>query len=190
MQSHHFTEIARDVLEDAWDEASTLRHDTVRPDHLLLGLARSSDSTLRKIWSRLNIDPAEIRVAALADLPSGKPENKDSDRPYTSSSKRVIEHAMREASALGDHAVEPTHLLLGLVQLADDMVAHLLKERGVTARLVRTILADLRGRPVPEPAVLSIDVKIQLANGAWIQKTFAGADESVLSYLSENLRPS
>jgi ATP-dependent Clp protease ATP-binding subunit ClpA len=188
MQGHRFTEAATRVLADAREKAWTLTHETVRPDHLLFGLARSKDRTLLQLWARLGIDPAEIGRAALADLPPGNPENDDTHPPYTSFSKRVIEFAMREASALNDDTVEPTHILLGVIQLGDDTVAHVLRERAVTADRVRAAFGDLRGRPVPEVVVCSIAVNIRLRDGTVIQRTFEGGDPAVLSFLSPYLR--
>jgi hypothetical protein len=63
--------------------------------------------TLLQVWAHLGIDRAELGRAALADLPAENPESDDTHPPYASSSKRVIEYAMREASALNDDTVEP-----------------------------------------------------------------------------------
>ena len=189
MQGYHFTETVRRVLEAAREEASKLMHESVRPDHLLLGLARSKDKTLLQVWSRLNVDPVEIGRATLAGIPDGKLKNSDSDTPYTSHAKRVLETAMREASTLGDDLVGPTHLLLGLVHLDAEAVAQVLQQRGVTAQRVRAALADLRGEPSPEEAVLSIEVKVALRNGAVVQKTFAAGDRAVLALVSGYLPP-
>ena len=155
MQGHRFTTAAARVLTDAREKAWTLTHETVRPDHLLFGLARSKDRTLLQVWAHLGIDRAEIGRAALADLPAGNPESDDTHPPYSSFSKRVIEYAMREASALNDDTVEPTHILLGVMQLGDDTVAHVLRKRAVTADRVRTTFGDLRGGSLPLTTVLA-----------------------------------
>jgi ATP-dependent Clp protease ATP-binding subunit ClpC len=189
MQGYNFTETVRRSLADAREEASALKHEYVSAGHLLLGLAKSKDRTLLQIWSGLDIDPADIRRDTLAGLPTGQAEHNDSDLPYTTYAKRVLEFAMREASALKDDAVEPTHILLGVARLGDDTAARVLRKRGVTTDRVRAVLADLRGRPLPEVAVVSIEVKIQLRDGSVIQETFAGGDTAVLPFLSGYLLP-
>jgi ATP-dependent Clp protease ATP-binding subunit ClpA len=190
MQGHRFPEATTRVLADAREKAWTLTHEMVRPGHLLFGLARSKDRTLLQLWARLDIDPDEVGRAALANLPPGNPESDDTHPPFTSFSKRVIEFAMREASALGDDTVEPTHILLGVIQLGDDTVARVLRERGVTADGVRAAFGDVRGRLVPEVVVTSIAVNVLLRDGAVIHKTFEGGDPAVLSFLSPYLRRS
>jgi ATP-dependent Clp protease ATP-binding subunit ClpC len=190
MQGYDFTETVRRSLADAREEASALKHDYVSPKHLLLGLTKSPDRTLLEIWLGLDIDPADIRRATLASLPTGQTERTDADLPYTTGAKRVLEFAMREASALKDDSVEPTHILLGLARLGDDSIADILRKQGATIDRIRAVLADLRGRPLSEVAVVSIEVKIQLRDGAVIQKTFSGGDSSIVSFLSGYLLPS
>jgi ATP-dependent Clp protease ATP-binding subunit ClpC len=184
MQGYNFAETLRRSLADAREEASALKHEHVTPEHLLLGLANSKDRTLLQIWSGLDVDPADLRRAALASVPSGKSAQHSSDLPYTTDAKRVLEFAMREASALKDTAVEPTHILLGIARLGDGIAARVLREGGVTIDRIRAVLADLRDRPFTEVGVVSIEIRIQLRDGAVIQETFAGGDPSVIAFLS------
>jgi hypothetical protein len=72
----------------------------------------------------------------------------------------VLVFAMHEVSALKDEAVEPTHTLLGVACLGDDIAARVLSERSITTDPVRAVVAELRGRPVEEIAVVSIETTI------------------------------
>jgi ATP-dependent Clp protease ATP-binding subunit ClpA len=151
MQSFGWTESARHVLADAREEASVLKHERVRLEHLLLALAKSNDGTLVRIWAGLVVDSTDLARVTLASLPAGQSWHEDPGVPFTAEAKRVLEFAMREASTLSEDAVEPAHILLGLFHLGEDTATHMLQERGVTADRVRAILTDLRGRPVPDP---------------------------------------
>jgi ATP-dependent Clp protease ATP-binding subunit ClpA len=190
MRGYNFTQPLRRSLQAAFQEASALRHDSVGPEHILLGLASSEDETLLQIWSRVGIDPADIRRDTLAGLPNGQTEHNVSVLPYTASAKRVLELAMAEASVLKDEdGVGPTHVLLGITRLGDEVAARVLRDRGITTDQIRNALGGLRGQPLAELAVVSIQIKIQLRDGAVIQQTFSGGDAEVLQFVSAYLLP-
>jgi ATP-dependent Clp protease ATP-binding subunit ClpC len=190
MRGYNFTQPLRRSLQAAFQEASALRHDSVGPEHILLGLASSADETLLQIWSRLGIDPADIRRDTLAGFPNGQTEHNVSVLPYTTSAKRVLEFAMAEASVLKDEdSVGPTHVLLGIARLGDEVAARVLRDRGITTDQIRNALGGLRGQPLAELVVVSIQIKIQLRDGAVIQQTFSGGDAEVLQFVSAYLLP-
>jgi ATP-dependent Clp protease ATP-binding subunit ClpA len=188
MQGYNYTESLRRALVVARQEASALQHSAVSPEHFLLGLASSEDPTLLQIWSRLGIDSAVLRRATLASTPSGEAESTSSELPFTSSAKRVIVFAMSEASVLKDaDGLGPEHLLLGITRLDAEAAARVLRDLGVTNERVREVLALVRGRPLPELAVASIEIRVALRDGAVIQQTFAGGDAEALQFVSQYL---
>jgi ATP-dependent Clp protease ATP-binding subunit ClpC len=190
MQSYNFTQTLRRSLAAAREEASALKHDHIGPEHILLGLASSEDETLLLIWSGLDIDPAEIRRATLASFPNGQTEHHGSDLRYTSSAKRVLEFTMAEASVLKDEdGVGPTHILLGISRLGDEVATRVMRELGMSTDQIRSALEGVRRRALPELAVVSIQIKVQLLDGAVIQQTFAGGDAEVLPFVAGYLLP-
>jgi len=189
MRGYKFTETVRRSLAAAHQEASALKHDYIGPEHILLGLTSSEDETLLQIWSRLGIDPTNIRRDALASLPKGRTEHSVSGLPYTANAKHVLEFAMAEASVLMDDSVGPTHILLGIMRLGDEAAARVLRDRGVTNYQIPAILGKSRARALPELAVVSIEIRIQLRDGAVIHRTFAGGDEELLPFVAKYLLP-
>jgi len=144
MQGYSITETARLSLAAARQECSALKHDYIRPEHILLGLASSDDRTLLQVWSGLNIDPVDIRRATLARLSPGRADNDGPDVPYSSGARRVLEFAMHEASALEADDLGPTYILLGIARLQGEAAASVLQEWGATTDRIRTVLAELR----------------------------------------------
>src|SRR5207237_160254 len=64
---------------------------------------------------------------------------------YTEKARRVIFFARYEASQFGAPAIEPEHLLLGLVREERSMAAQILFERGLRLAAVRDEIARQSG---------------------------------------------
>ena len=187
MEGYTFTATVRRSLAAAREHATTLKHDCVGAEHLLLGLVTSEEQTLGQVWSTLSVSPEDLRSDILAILPPGRSSLYASDLPYTRNAKRALEFAMREAAAFGDTTVEPTHLLLGIIRLADGNAARTLQQHGVTTNSVRQALSNLRERPLTVTSVASIAITVQLQDGTIIERNFEGGDENVLYFLSAYL---
>ncbi len=69
-----FTPRAKKVLELSMEEASALSHDYIGTEHLLLGLIRAKNRTLRQVLTSNNVELEDARLEVMAWL-------KESDRP-------------------------------------------------------------------------------------------------------------
>src|SRR5581483_12496035 len=82
----------------------------------------------------------ELRDAVRAMIGPGDQPVVDESIPFTPRTKKVLELSLREALALSQPAIEPEHILLGILREGDGVGAKLLRDRGVTAELVRSHL--------------------------------------------------
>lgn len=105
----------RKVLEFARDEARSLRHASVGPEHLLLALVCAGEGPAARVLAWLGITPEEVG-AELAGLFESAEAVRDGQIPFTRRARRALELAQREACALHGRAVAPEHVLLGLVR--------------------------------------------------------------------------
>jgi ATP-dependent Clp protease ATP-binding subunit ClpC len=130
-----FTDRARLTVVQAQEEARTLGHGYVGPEHLLLSLAheRVGGSAARILESRgASLETVRQRAAAAA----GRGEQAPSGRlPFTPQAKDVLKLAMDEAVQLGHDYIGTEHILLGLIRGGD----------GVAARVLTGMGADLDG---------------------------------------------
>ena len=89
---------------------------------------------------------------------------------YTEKARRVIFFARQEATQTASQAIEPEHLLLGLLREDRLMVRALLADEGKFADLLRRDLKSRAGRDIPLPASadmpLSSQAKLVLARAA------------------------
>jgi ATP-dependent Clp protease ATP-binding subunit ClpC len=136
-----FTDKARRVLVIAQEEARTLEHPFIRPEHLLLGLARG-EGVASTALNEAGVRYAVIRerfIEAVSPMPNAGRLDKI---PFSPQAKKTLELSLREALKLGHNYIGTEHLLLAVLQLGEDPEAkdNRLKD------LVGDMASQLRGR--------------------------------------------
>jgi hypothetical protein len=111
---------ARSALVFAQDEARTLKHADMGPEHILLGLLRQEQGLGPRLLSALGITLADVRTKVVRI--AGQGETAPTGHiVFTPQAKDTLERARREALLL-DHDSVGTDILLCLM-LQDDGVA-------------------------------------------------------------------
>jgi ATP-dependent Clp protease ATP-binding subunit ClpB len=151
MHLDRLTDAARAALETAFRRAAELRHPSVEPEHLLVGLLDPPDGPTVSLLNSLGVPVDRVRAAAeerLKRLPTADHVS-PSDQYLSRGLSQVIDAAEAEASKRKDRYTSIDQLLLGLLSVASP-ARDLLEEFGVRRAAVETALADLRGgdRPV------------------------------------------
>jgi ATP-dependent Clp protease ATP-binding subunit ClpA len=136
-----FTDKARRVLVIAQEEARTLEHPFIRPEHILLGLARG-EGVASTALNEAGVRYAVIRerfIEAVSPMPNAGRLDKI---PFSPQAKKTLELSLREALKLGHNYIGTEHLLLAVLQLGEDPEAkgNRLKD------LVGDMASQLRGR--------------------------------------------
>ena len=101
------------------DEATTLGHTVLLPQHLLLGLMRLEAERTGPAGPlrQLGLHAEELRSIVTAEANSLAEAGPAGDSPkFTRQTKKVLESSMREALQLGDSFISPGHMLLGLLR--------------------------------------------------------------------------
>ena len=127
------------------DEARLLKHNYIGTEHLLLGLLREDEGLAARVLESLDITVEEVRAQVARIIGEGV-EVTTGQIPFTPRAKRVLEHALREALALGHNHVGTEHVLLGLVSDYDGVAAQILVDFDADAEKIRAeVLALLSG---------------------------------------------
>jgi ATP-dependent Clp protease ATP-binding subunit ClpA len=106
---------AEKLLELAEDEARALKHDSIGPEHIVLGLLRDETSLAARVLESLEITIGTVRAQVVRiggegdDVPTGP-------IPLALRATRVLHFARREALSLGHRRVGPEHILLGVLR--------------------------------------------------------------------------
>ena len=141
---YNFTDEIRHTLQQAREEAATLRHGELAPEHLLLGIVRQPGSTCSALFRELGADPETLyRQTASVTTSPEEPESTGPDLPYTPSAKKAIELAMSEARSLNHDYVGVEHLVLGLLREGSSPAATVLAGTGLTLSAAREALRRL-----------------------------------------------
>ena len=145
-----FNERAKQILAFAQDEAIRLKHNYIGTEHLLLGLARDSDTIAGRVLESLGIEISKVRTAVefIIGAGGGGPVSPD-DITLSPRSKTVIDLAVDEADHLGQAQVGPEHLLLGLVREGQGIASGVIESLGVTMEKVRQQVLATLGRAEP-----------------------------------------
>ncbi len=129
---------AQEALSDAVREASAAGHAYVEPAHLLLALARQSDTTSATLLQAGGSSPAAAAQAAENALRSLPAVSGSSVSPpqLSRSALGVLEQAQQAMSAMGDTFISTDHLLLAVARTGDF---------GLDAAAIEAAIPGLRG---------------------------------------------
>jgi ATP-dependent Clp protease ATP-binding subunit ClpC len=121
-----FTDRARRVVVQAQEEARTLDHNYVGPEHLLLGLTHEGIGGVGpKALESLGISLEAVRQRV--EEVTGRGEQAPSGHiPFTPQAKEVLRLALDEAVQLAHSYVGTEHVLLGLIREGDSVAAQAL----------------------------------------------------------------
>jgi ATP-dependent Clp protease ATP-binding subunit ClpC len=138
-----FTDRARRVIVLAQEEARTMDHDSIRPEHLFLGLIQA-EGVAGSVLEEAQVDLESVRgrvVTAESARARGKRGAKARvlQLPFSPKSKKALEMSLREALRLGHNYIGTEHILLGVIRATED-------EADRFADIVGTNLSDLRDR--------------------------------------------
>jgi len=146
MQGYNFTERVRKVLALAREEALRLRHEYVGTEHLLLGLIAEGEGVAMAVMQNLGCDPDAVRNKIHEIVQEGRAsQSTESNLPYTSRAKKVLELSMAEARDLTHNYVGTEHLLLGMIREEKGIAAQVLAHNGVALDPARAETLRLLG---------------------------------------------
>lgn len=127
------TEPAQAILSLARRGARQLNHEYVGTEHILLALLIDRPLTL----AGLGVGAETVRDEVGKLVTRGPGAVTQAELPLTPRARRVLDHAEMEARILNQGAVEPDHLLLGLISEPDGVAGMVLRNLGLDLARVR-----------------------------------------------------
>ena len=131
-----FSERARRVLSLAQEEAQRFNHNYIGTEHILLGLARETDSVAARVLVSLGVELSKVRSAVEFIIGRGE-RPAPGDIGLTPRAKKVIELAVDEARRLSHHYIGTEHLLIGIMREGEGVAAGVLESLGISLDKVR-----------------------------------------------------
>ncbi|WP_433276899.1 Clp protease N-terminal domain-containing protein [Pseudonocardia xinjiangensis] len=111
-----YTDRARNVVVVSQNEAHAARNDTIRPEHLVLGLLGQPDGLGAQAIVAQGVELETVRQAVVAALPPAADPVPDLV-PFDPQARKALELTFREALRLGHDHVGTEHILLALLEL-------------------------------------------------------------------------
>jgi ATP-dependent Clp protease ATP-binding subunit ClpB len=145
MRFDKFTIKIQEALQDAQSLASSMGHQAVDMEHLLLALIRQREGITGEILKKLgaSVNAMEKSIErALARHPRVEGAGANYITPRLN---RVLEQAQAEADRMKDEYIGAEHVLLAMTEEKMGEAPKILKDSGVTRESILRVLVDIRG---------------------------------------------
>ena len=145
MRMERLTVKAKDALQLAHEYASERDHPELSPEHTLLALLDQTESPVSAVLQSVGVEPAQARAEVLAEVEKKPRVTGAADLLMSSSSRRALDDAWKQAKALGDEYLSVEHLLIGILKQKETPAAKVLRELGLTTETALETLETVRG---------------------------------------------
>jgi ATP-dependent Clp protease ATP-binding subunit ClpC len=146
-----FSAAARRVVATAYEEARTLNHDEVGPEHILIGLIHEREGVAAKVLDSLGISQGAMR-RQVQGIAASEHEAQSGRVGFGPRSQKVFEGSLHAAQQLGQYQIGTPHLLLGIIRSGDGAGAQALTRAGVDLTSLELQLVHRLQNERDEPA--------------------------------------
>ena len=144
-----FTDRARKILGYARVAAVRFGHDSIGPEHLLIGLLDEGSGVGMSALEQLQVDTAVMRRELDKNIDPGSYLDPVSELPITPAGGNVLKQALQEARKLGQTCIGSEHLLLALLLLEDGIAARALRRARMDYDRTRRVICHLLSESDP-----------------------------------------
>ncbi len=142
MNLNNLTIKAQEVVQRAQQLALELQNQSIEAGHLLKGILEVDEQVAPFVFKKLGVNQAAIE-AALQSILQSYAKVEGGNQYLSREAGEAIQKAGIYAKEFGDEYIAVEHLLLGLMQVRDQ-VAQLLKDSGITEQSLKAAIEDLR----------------------------------------------
>ncbi len=128
--TYKFTNRAKEAVEFANDLAIELGHNYVGTEHLLYGLAKEGTGIAGQVLQKYGVTPTKI-IEKIRELIGEGDKYIISIIGLTPRTKKIIEHAFKEAKKQNSEYIGTEHLLIGMLKEGDSVAIKIMLDLGV-----------------------------------------------------------
>ena len=155
------TDRARRTLALAAEEASSLHHNYIGCEHLLLGILREGESIAAKALEDCDVETDKVRNTLLRLVGSAQ-HRVSGNIPFTPRAKKALELALRQSLHFQHSYIGPEHIMLGILHEGKNIAIDLLEACGmadpeatVRKRIIEHMAAvGAQAKPATAPRVV------------------------------------
>jgi len=146
---NRFTERAQKVIRLSQEEAKRFNHDSITPEHILLGILDLDEGVASSIISNIGINTAKLRLEIEKLLPLGDNLLQYGELPLTLNARKILEYAIDEAQRMTYSYVGTEHILLGLLRNQEFKTTMILENFGLDYDMVKDEIVNIIGKSIP-----------------------------------------
>jgi len=144
MRFDKFTIKAQEAAQAAQSLAESRGHPQVEPLHLFHALLTQAEGVVPPLLQKIGLDQNAILQQLNAELDK-LPESKGAEISASAGLRSVLNRAWDEATGMQDEYVSTEHLLMALLGEKGDPAAEILKQAGLTKKVLMSALKEIRG---------------------------------------------
>ena len=141
---NNFSAKATEALNAAMRAAGELGHGYIGTEHLLLGLAQTSDSIAQKILSQNGIT-SEYIVSKISEMIGTGTPSFVSGQDMTPRLKKILEQSFSEARQTGHNVIGTEHLLMALLRERDSKGVEIIELNGADIKEIYSDILESMG---------------------------------------------
>ena len=139
------------ILAFSREEAARLSCTHVAPEHLLLGMMRSSDGIITKVFQKFNVNQDALKTQIEEKLHRTEtvfPPVQSSELMLNENASNILKLAVLEARQQHQQTIDEHHLLLAILHdRTDNTAKQLLEERHIDYNNVLNLMKETQPRP-------------------------------------------
>lgn len=135
-----FSDNAKRLMSFARQQAMSLGHEYIAPEHLLLGLLQIEGANAIAMLGKCQVAIPSLREAVLAACNPTMPQPPTGQLPFTPQAKQVLEAMLECAMSMGHRQLGTEHCLVALAKVPGTIATRALAQAGADpARLERLL---------------------------------------------------
>lgn len=145
MMRDKFTVMSQEAFQLAQSRAEELGHQELKPEHLLWAFLNQEENIVTSILAKIEVNISKI-LEGLESALDKIPKVKGEGEIYLSSSlRKVMSSAQKEADKLKDEYISTEHLFIAILKEGSCEASRILRENGVSEDVLLKALMSLRG---------------------------------------------
>ncbi len=142
MNFNNFTLKAQESVQQAFNIASSKSHQAVECGHLLKGILTEAESVTEFLFGKAGIDARSMEHDNDRIIDS-YPKVSGGEQYISPALSEAFRKATEHAAAMKDKFITAEHLLMGILE-SDDKSSKLLRDRGLTMKVLKSAVGELR----------------------------------------------
>ena len=141
-----FTDLARQVMQAARQQAQGFNQQCIKTEHLLFCITHQAPSQIINALMNLGIDPKKIQLEIAKYMELGSHKKTSDTLPHSPEIEKAIAYAIEQTDNFNCHYVGVPHLFLGMLCEKNGAAGKILRELGISLDEMSRELHLLLGR--------------------------------------------